>query len=87
MITLTATTFDSHVEGIKTYGFRIYDENNKVYDNNSKSPIVDDIDLLEYALTVDDYEIKAMLSHIKENEKGMTINSQYYDWEEIKEYF
>lgn len=83
-VTLVATTFDSHVCGTKTHGFRIHDNEAQCYDNNSESPISDDLELLDYALTVDNPDIKALLDFVKEHEKGMTINSQYYEWDEIK---
>lgn len=86
-VTLIATTFDEHVCGTKTHGFRMYDDYSQAYDNNSESPIEDDFDLLRYALTCSNSDIKAMLDFIAENEMGMMINSQFYDWEEIKDCF
>ena len=86
-VTLTATTFDAHVEVKKSHGFLLHDDYAKTYDNNSESPITDDLELLKYALSVDDDEIKAILSFIKENEEGMRINGVWYDWYEISECF
>ena len=86
-ITLEATNFDAHILGTKSYGFRIYDEYSKAYDNNSESPIFDDIDLLKYALTVDETFSKMMLDYVKKNEQGIIINGQWYDWDEIKDNF
>jgi hypothetical protein len=84
---LVATTFEDHVCGTKTHGFRIYDEYEAYYDNNSESPINDDIELLEYALSVDDADIKGLFDCQRELQSGITINNQFYDWEEIKDLF
>jgi len=84
---LVATTFDSHVIGTKTHGFRLYDNEAQCYDNLSESPITDDMELLQYALECDGNDIRGILDFIKENEKGININDNYYDWDEIKAYF
>jgi hypothetical protein len=81
---LIATTFASPCGSGSTHGFRMYDNEAKCYDNNSETLITDDLELLDYALTVDDKEVKGMLDFVQEYEKGMNINDQYYDWDEIK---
>lgn len=86
-VTLVATTFNAHVCGTVTHGFRIYDNEGQSYDNNSESPISDDLELLDYALTVDSPDVQAIFDFLKENESGITINNQYYDWDEIKDHF
>jgi hypothetical protein len=84
--TLEATTFEP-LRGAKTYGFRMYDDYSKTYDNNSSSLIVDDMELLEYAIGCGDSEVTGMIEFLSENEQGMTINGTWYDYEEIKIYF
>ncbi len=86
-VTLVATTFQATAIGTETHGFRLYDNEAQCYDNNSESPISDDLELLDYALTVDTPEVKDLFVFVRENEKGLTINNQYYDWDEIKDHF
>lgn len=87
-INLVATTFKANAASIPdTYGYRIYDDYAKAYDNNSESPIEDDLDLLEYALQSSDDEVKTMLDFVKEHQNGMNINGEWYDWDQIKECF
>jgi hypothetical protein len=85
MINLLATTFSDLMA--TTYGFRMYDEYDQCYDDNSESPIEDDLDLLRYALTVDCDKVREMLSYLKENREGMNINNVWYDWDEIAAVF
>ena len=86
-VTLMATTFTQPASTVPdTHGFRMYDSYSKTYDNNSESPIMDDIELLQYALSVEDEIVTGMIDHLKSMEKGMTINGVWYDYDEIKVY-
>lgn len=83
-VILQGTSFVS-VNGGTTYGFRLYDEYAKVYDNNSETLIEDDLELLKYAASVEDTDgTQAILNFVFEQETGMEINGTWYDWDEIK---
>ena len=86
-INLVATTFVAHAQETKdTHGFRYYDDYCKGYCNQAEAPIEDDLELLAYAIEVGpDYDaLSALLDHVASGEHGVTINGQYYDWDEIK---
>lgn len=80
---LKSTKFESM--GETTYGFRMYDDYEKTYNNCSEAFIEDDLDLLRYAKETEDEDIDGMLYFIVENEEGIEINGTWYDFEQIKE--
>lgn len=67
-----------------TYGFRIYDDYSKSYDNNAECAIEGDLELLSYALENGDEQAQSILSFITEEEHGLDINNEWYEWEQIK---
>ena len=88
-ITLESTTFVSSKDGHETYGFRLYDDYDSTYDNNSEQPIVDDLELLEYMynMTYDDDCVVAIIDFMIEHGFGIEINGSWYDYNDIKHIF
>lgn len=73
----------------KTYGFRIYDDYSKDYDNTWDEIPELDGKLLEKVIASKDNlsEGKTILNYIKHSQSGLFIDSKWYDWEEIKSSF
>jgi hypothetical protein len=87
-VCLQATEFVNKPQGTKTFGYRIYDDCDQMYDNNLEIMIDDDLELLQYALTSDNSRILDMLSFlVEETQCGMEINGQWYEWDKIKQLF
>ena len=91
-VCLVATKFtDIATARAETYGFRLYDDHGQNYDNTAESPITDDLELLKWALEMhpikEDSDMSDCLNEVAVNKKGMEINGQWYDWDEIKHLF
>jgi len=84
---LIATTFEHPAMGTKDHGFILSDNEAKICFDGEESVIMDDMELLQFALKQEGNDIQPMFEFIKEHEKGININNQYYEWEEIKQYF
>ena len=83
-VCLMSTEFKD-VDGV-TYGFRIYDDYANVYDNNAEGFITDDMELLRQAFNASENnpQVKELFNYLLEHQKGISINSTWYDWDEIK---
>jgi len=78
-----------------TYGYRVYDNYDKSYNNMFAAPDAgdsnqvpsEDLDLLKAVAkdSINDEAIGALLSHVAENQIGITIDGVFYDWDEIKD--
>jgi len=93
-VAIQTTEFKNVPSGEVTKGFRIYDDYGCYYDNNWESIPEDDIEILEMVIDTHDPRcrgvddpIRDMLKFIKEEEKGVNINGEWYDWDTIKELF
>jgi len=80
---LTAMKFEA-LSGDVSYGYTLSDEYALDYDNNSEAMIEDDLDLLRYALKNAGNGGDEILGSVRDNEKGIQINDQWYGWEEIE---
>lgn len=74
-----------YLNGTAVYGYTISDDNDMSFDNNAEAMIEDDMELLKYVIKTADSSTKEMLDFIRDMEKGIDINDNWYDWEEIKE--
>jgi hypothetical protein len=74
-----------YLNGSVAYGYTISDDNDMSFDNNAEAMIEDDMELLKYTISTADSSTEDMLDFVRECEKGMDINDNWYDWEEIKE--
>ena len=86
-VNVVRTKFTNIATGEETYGVRIYDEYGSEYSNIwEKNEIPDDdLDLLskckEYEIgTKDD----GPLDYVIFSEKGVIVDGNYYEWQEIK---
>ncbi len=89
-LNLEPTVFKNVRQDSETFGYRCYDEYLAVYENNWES--IPDNDMEFLADVVEDCNnnsapdgVKDALEHCKDNEVGLTIGGQYYDFEEILE--
>lgn len=96
-ISIERTEFRSWSNGkLETsYGYRIYDNYDKSYNNTFASPDAaddegklpdEDLTLLKIVArdSINDEAIAALLSHVTENQIGVTIDGVFYEWDEIK---
>ena len=82
---LESTTFVSK-NGEKDYGALVYDDYGNTF-LQFESVIEDDMDLLKMVNKSENDIAQAIISHVKENEKGIKISGTYYDWDEISHIF
>lgn len=83
-ITIEPTEFINVRSGEKTFGFRLYDDYGQTYDNTWDSILDDDMEILKKVMKSDDAFVSDAISFIRENEKGIDIGGEWYDWEQIK---
>jgi hypothetical protein len=79
------TEFINTRTGDRTYGVRVYDDYFATYDNTWDSIPDDDMEILKTVLKMDGTEIQDMFNNVQENEKGIGIGDNWYDWDEIKD--
>jgi hypothetical protein len=68
-----------------TYGVRVYDDYSQTYDNTWDSIPDNDMDILRKVMKSGDEVIESILESLCENEKGIYIGSNWYDYDEIKD--
>ena len=69
-----------------TYGVRVYDDYGNSYCNTWDSIPETDLEVLKkVCVEMDDDQTSAMITHVIEEEKGLYIGDNWYDWDEIKE--
>ena len=71
----------------KTFGVRVYDNYDQSYDNTWDLIPDDDMEILEKVIANNNEQMQAMLDYVKENECGISIGGEWYDWDEIKVVF
>ena len=83
-VTIQPTIFENHPTGEKTHGFRFYDDYAQFYCNTLESPLPDnDLDMLRLVMDNLDDVGSAMIDYIIENEVGINIGGEWYDYEAI----
>jgi len=87
-VTIEATKFVNK-DGSETYGFRMYDDYAQLYNNCAESNIMEleDKDLLKYVLDRSDEVSGEMFSYCMSENKGIYINDEWYDYDELKDIF
>lgn len=85
-VTIEPCEFTNVRSGHVTKGFRMYDDHAQAYDNTWDSIPDDDMDVLDKVCESDNVEIKDMLLFIRENQKGINIGGEFYNYEAIKAY-
>lgn len=81
---IQATEFHDKPAGSITYGFRIYDNEGQTYDNTWDSIPDDDMEVLKMVCRSDDETVRGIIDFIIEQENGVEIGDEWYDWEQIK---
>lgn len=84
-VSIVPTEFVNVRSGDRTLGVRVYDDEGQSYDNTWETIPDDDMDLIKKVLQSDDINIVGMMDFIQENEKGLSIDGNWYDWEQIKD--
>lgn len=82
---LQATKFVNHPQGTVTHGWRFYDYYGQCYDNTLDSLPDDDLELLSIVTETKDETAVAMLNYLQENESGLYIGDEWYNWCDIKQ--
>jgi len=67
-----------------TFGFRMYDDENQVYDNTWEEIPKTDLEILKKVATGCSNEVSDMLDFVMENKTGIYIDDAWYEWHEIK---
>lgn len=87
-LTIEPTEFHNIRTGEKTLGVRVYDDYDQQYLNAWDEIPDNDMDVLEKLIKGDlGDNIDAMLDHVQENQKGVYIGGEWYDWDQIKSLF
>jgi hypothetical protein len=68
-----------------TYGFRMYDDNDQLYNNTWDSIPKTDMEILKRVLEDDSYEVSDMLDFVRDNKTGIYIDGNWYEWNKIKD--
>lgn len=88
LLTLQATKFINLPGGEESLGFCLHDDYDTTYVNIVSDIPDNDFEFLQ--LVLKDYineQIDGMFLFCQENEKGLSINGNYYEWEEISHLF
>lgn len=92
-VCIQTTEFKNVPQGTTTKGFRIYDDYGSFYDNTWDNIPESDTDILDKIIedhggkSAGDDPIRGLIDWIREEECGVEINGQWYDWDEIKDSF
>jgi len=81
---LVATKFTTKND--ESYGYRLFDDYATTYSNYSPATIMDmpDLELLEMVVPELSEEGSGIIKFIIEEKIGITINDNYYEWEDIE---
>jgi len=83
-VTVQATVFKNHPQGLETFGYRMFDDYDQTYDNTFDAVPDNDLELLRHALANCDGIAGSMLEYVEENNTGIYIGDTWYDWDEIR---
>ncbi len=83
-VTIEPTIFVNARSEHKSQGVRVYDNYAQTYCNTWDSIPDDDLEVLKLVAKMDDENVKAMLEHLIEEEKGVEIGGEFYAWEVIR---
>ena len=85
--TIEPTEFVSIKTGRKSYGIRVYDDYGQTYDNTWDIIPVGDMEILSRVKDSDDDTMVAIIDHLIEFQKGISIGDNWYEWDDIKHLF
>lgn len=86
-INIEPTEFTNARNGEISYGVRVYDDHACTYQNSWDSIPDDDLDVLQLTMESADDVTNDMLDFVKENESGLYIGSEWYNWCDIRHLF
>jgi hypothetical protein len=86
-VTITTTEFKNVRESpkSKTYGFRMYDDEGQIYDNAWDSIPKTDMEVLKKVNEECASDVLDMLDFVRDNETGIYVDGNWYEWDEIKD--
>lgn len=86
-VNLNATRFENYMqdEDRVSFGWYMYDDENKTYANFGSYGFSDDLELLKSLESELNDVSKALLLCVYDMKTGMNINGNWYDYEEIEE--
>ena len=85
-VCIQRTTFVDQPNGEKTYGYRMFDDYESTYNNFYgedflEKPPLDAIAQIKVDGSRAEYDL---FSFVVEEEKGITVDGEYFEWEQIK---
>lgn len=83
--TIQPTVFHNYNTEDKTHGVRVYDSYSQTYDNTWESIPDDDMEILRLVKDNDNEIISGIIDFIVEDELGIMIGKEYYEWDIIKD--
>lgn len=84
--TIQPTIFQDHNAEEKSFGVRVFDNYGQSYDNTWESIPDDDMAILKLVADNQNETVGGIFEFIVENENGIMIGKEYYDWEDIREF-
>lgn len=88
-VTIQPTKFVNIRDGVEsesTLGVRVYDDYGNSYSNTWDEIPKTDMEILKkVCVEMEDDQTSAMISHVIEEERGLYIGDNWYEWDEIKE--
>ena len=86
-ICIIPTNFVNARSGNVSYGVRVYNDHECVYDNSWMGIPVNDLDILRETIISANNAISNLLDYLKKQKQGCEIDETWYDWDEIKSVF
>lgn len=85
-VRIITTKFVNTKDGTESFGFRIFDDYENLYSNLYDERIKDfsPLELLKEASDLCADKDSEMLVSVAENESGVEIDGEYFEWDEIK---
>jgi hypothetical protein len=87
LVEVKRTKFTNLDGSAETYGYRIYDNYGASYCNlffkEDELP-KDDFELIKYIQEYNDEVVDAMLQYIEDDQEGISIDDEFYEWKDIK---
>lgn len=83
-VIIEPTEFKNTRTGIISYGYIIYNDSDRSYDNTLDSIPENDLELLKLVLESNDIVIDELIADVFDCETGLYFGSTYYEFEQIK---
>jgi hypothetical protein len=86
--TLQRCTFSNYPGEHKSFGYRLYDDYSQGYDNTQDETIfkLEPLEFLRHVVSYDHSDsAEGIFNSISENQKGIYIDDNWFDWNEIQD--